>query len=332
MEGASIAPAPASAFAAAGSSTRPADSLSPGAAGTVFNPIVWAEFRRWRARPFTYIGIVLLVLVLIILNRKNPNFLIDLLRSINLFPTGAAATTKPALLLQWMLQLLIRPSTLLPLLMVWRALRSFRKDKMYKPFRTTFLTPGEFLWGIISIPFLVSAAVIVFYTGWVLTPGLIDTYSRPNMFSERLHPYWTIVGVIFEGGLNGAAICFVALYFGVRFNARLSSMLPVFLFVLIIQASHAVTFVYAREIGDFFERLPVHSIEAISDSARFLVRLGLPISASAVDWLATFVERALFYLEQLWRYLVPGIFKLGVCLFFWALTKSWMLGDVEDEL
>jgi hypothetical protein len=262
--------------------------LSPGAAGSVFNPLVAAEFRRWRAKPLQYLSMVLVVFAGICYLYFNHQSLIQ-------FPlTWSREVT---LYFESLVRLLVRPSTILPLMMVWRAIVSFRDGGMYKPFRTTFLTPGEFLWGVIAVPFLLSGLLLVLYTGWVLGPGIIERHNVFAPDARNGHPLVLIAGILLEGSLNGAMICFIALYFGIRGEGRLTALMPVLALTLLVQALQAGLYVRSWEFLEFGRRFAAH-------------RHG-PL------------------LVQLWPYLIQSAPKLVMAAAFWWATRR-RLHRVEE--
>jgi hypothetical protein len=279
----------------------PAKPLSPGYAGVVINPIIQAEFRRWRARPITYLAIVAVALGGIWYTLSYRTELQQFITS----QQGMGADSWGMFAVR-MLDLIVRPSTIIPLLMTWRALVSFRPSGLYQPFRTTFLTPGEFLWGIVTIPFIVSLVVLVLYTGIRLLPdgssgSLMVYYSvTPEMRADRLvPPFWSAFGILFEGAANGAVICLAALYFGLLFKARMEALVPIVGFLLLLQGAQAWYYVNEAQQRTF--------------TNWFVLRVtgDTDISTHAL----------LVYLSQ---YLVVAIPKLALCFVFWALT-TWHL-------
>jgi len=222
--------------------------VSPGAAGRVFNPIIIAEFRRWRARPFTYLSMVLVVFagLVSLYQIKQGAFAAMAMRAGNVVGVDWVQYGMN------MINLVFRPSTILPLMMVWRALVSFRDGGLYKPFRTTFLTPGEFLWGIVTVPFLMSAVILVIYTGAVLAPSMIEMHFAQPADRRNWWAAINVLGILFEGSMNGALICFVAMYFGLRGGARLGALFPVLAAVLVIQSAQAVGYTLSPRINGLF--------------------------------------------------------------------------------
>lgn len=246
----SLAEATPGGGAVATATAPPGATLSPGPWGEdVFNPIVKAEFRRWRARPVTYLSIVLVALAsIILLYYIRTNRLPDLVAGMKIFGFDVGAFLSGQVLgggsRGWMfgfslMSYIIRPSTIIPLLMTWRALASFRSGGMYRAFRMTFLTPGEFLWGVIATPFVASALILVLYTGLVLGPDMMARgFSRPpDRGSTNL--WLTMGGILFEGSLNGMLICFIALLVGLLTDARLSALGVVILITIGVQALQA---------------------------------------------------------------------------------------------
>jgi hypothetical protein len=272
--------------------------LSPGYAGVVINPIIRAEFRRWRARPLTYLAIVALAFAGI---WYTLSYRSDLQQFVTAQP-GIGSSMWGQFGLR-MVDLIVRPSTIIPLLMTWRALVSFRPSGLYQPFRTTFLTPGEFLWGIITIPFAVSLLVIMIYTGVRLLPEgtLLLYYSvTPEMRAEQLvHPFWAAFGVLFEGAANGAVICLAALYFGLLFRARPEALVPIVAFLLVIQAGQA--FYYVNEANN--RTMTTWVVQLLTGEEDPMKHVTLAAMS---------------------QYLAMGVPKLGLCFVFWALT-TWHL-------
>lgn len=247
--------------------TPPADPLGE----RVFNPIVKAEFRRWRARPFTYSSILLATLgSIILLYYMRTGRVAGLAGGLVFFGfdvggflSGTAFAPGPGggpgagwAFSRAMLAYVIRPSTIIPLLMTWRALASFRSGGMYRAFRMTFLTPGEFLWGIIATPFFASALVLVAYTGLVLAPDLMErSFSRPPDRAS-ISLMLQIGGILLEGASNGILICFVALLVGLLTGARLSALALVAILAIGIQAAQAYPVLDPIWIRDAIEHLP----------------------------------------------------------------------------
>ncbi|MCB2155701.1 hypothetical protein KQI84_12515 [bacterium] len=264
---------------------------SPGSRGKVFNPVIRAEFRRWRARPFTYLGMVLLVLGAIVYayHARIAGGLVIL------------AGTPFSRFLNLLIGHVVRPSTILPAMMVWRALVSFRPMGLYSSFRTTFLTPGEFLWGIIAVPFFVSALILMGYTGIVLSPRFIQSFFAQEPGAIDWRPVFQVAGILAEGSLNGALICFVALYLGLRTNARLWALFPLVVFILAIQAattSLGVDPIYSWLTGDF---------------RKWLLNLNL---VDDPRWAMT-----AFMFSQ---YLILAIPKLILCIVIWGMTTRFL--------
>jgi len=275
--------------------------LSPGPQGSeVFNPIVVAEFRRWKARPFTYLAMVVVIALSItamtlvrtnILRGAGATFTIfgfDVVGFLQRPTLGLAGAPSWQLFFYYLVPLIIRPSTILPLMMVWRALVSFRAGGLYRSFRMTFLTPGDFLWGIVAVPFFVSALILILYTGLVLAPGLIEGVLI--MPPERQVPtHWArVAGILYEGSLNGMLICFVALYIGLRGGARLSALGPVLLATLAIEGLHAWGYVHQMKVMDLLGTVnPLYS-----------------------PWISA-----------CWQYVAMGTPKLFACVALWMLCK-----------
>lgn len=269
--------------------------LSPGRAGRVFNPLVRAEVRRWMARPVQYLGIVAVAVAGIVLLYWQNDYVT--LAFTWLFGGGALASYLRQLTL-----LIARPSTIVPLLMVWRALVSFRDGGLYKPFHTTFLTPGEFLWGVITVPFLVGFGILVVYVGAVLMPAQLEGfYATPPEFRG---PEWYAIPVrifliLFEGAANAGVICFLALYLGLRGGATLAALFPVLVGVVAIQAMQAAFFLYEVDL---------HA---------YLVQNYLR------HWLPAEMLHQSLVRESL-RALLPAFPKLAACVVLWMLT-TWHL-------
>jgi hypothetical protein len=291
--------------------------LSPGPDGRVFNPIVWAEFRRWRARPLTYLGIVVLVFGGICYMHFNKAGLVPGLIRAGLLPAGINPMSAWVRYIELMIQLLVRPSTILPLLMMWRALVSFRDDGMYRPFRTTFLRPGEFLWGVIAIPFAMGALILVLYTGLVLVPQMVQGYFQMAPQFRQVHPWWQIAGILYEGTLNGVLMCFIALYFGLRGNARLSALVPVVGVILLVQSAHAMMYLASPTIHGWLTS-PASSWASLAGRlpegiARLLVWYDEG-RAREMDWS---LRDQLPHVRLLWAYVLAGTPKLLLALVLW---------------
>ncbi|MDK2971082.1 MAG: hypothetical protein PWP23_837 [Candidatus Sumerlaeota bacterium] len=298
-------------------------------AGRVFNPIVWAEFRRWRARPVLYLGMVAVALGGICYLHFNKGGAVPWLIRIGLLPGSINPANAWLQYLELMIQLVVRPSTLLPLMMVWRALVSFRDGGLYRPFRTTFLTPGEFLWGIIAVPFLAGALILVGYTGLVLSPRLIQYHFQLTPDLRQVHPYWQILAILFEGSLNGVLICFVALYFGLRGRARLVALVPVLVGVLLIQSGHAVLFLGAGSVQEWLAR-PATSWAAFAQ--RFpdaLAKLLVWYDDAGAQELDRSLRGAIPYIRALWTYVVSGAPKLALSLLLWWRCTRLLSGGEE---
>ena len=309
--------------------------------GFVMNPVIVAEFRRWKARPLTYLLFSLLTLgILVYLHKTRTGglFVTSVFENIDkltalfngvlgtdvipeltpLLPAGGVGGGFIALrFIDNMCRLVLRPSTLIPVMMVWRAICTFRKDQMYRPLRTTFMTPGEFMFGVIAIPFLVSALIIMFYTGLFLAPRIIEGYfsmSPENRLEYTVHPLFTLSGILFEGCLNGAVICFVALYFGLRFNGRLTALVPVILFILLIQLISAMVFNLSSNFDD-------HVTMFLDGYRKFTEVMGWKFDPSLYDmtkWeLIPNRYRAMF-----WVYGLSGTVKLVLCALLWQLSAS----------
>jgi len=253
--------------------------VSPGYAGKVWNPILWAELRRWRARPVTYSAFVLVALAGIIANYYASVNQSSILSSLGLLFADPQVFSKSLIeyrnqygvpgflevpynmlasfnninyLMERWVSLILRPSTILPLLMVWRALVSFRSSDFYGSLQTTFLRPRDFLWGIVGIPFWISAIILILYTGLVLSPRLVSSYYQIAPDRRLVHPLWQIMGILFEGGLNGGMICTIALFFGLRWKARLSNIMPVLLMVFFVQFIQGIYITKNHAINTFF--------------------------------------------------------------------------------
>lgn len=314
--------------------------LSPGVYGRVFNPLVSAEFRRWRARPVTYTGIVLITFLAICFNffgsrvGAGPPFGID-------HPFLVEVAEQIARLRTWIIELLpatgdwrdlagqylgliLRPSTILPLMMAWRALVSFRDGGLYLPFRTTFLSPSEFLWGIIAVPFFASALLLVVYTGGVLGPGLVAAHNSIPPGSGRIlpHPVVSIMGILFEGGMNGALICFVALYCGLVLKARPEALVPVVLAVLAIQATQCW---YQNAQGKVVD-LIVAKLLGLGNAPDdpFVQVYGPP---ARMQEIAAFIRGN----SNLVFLVTSGLAKLLLCIAMWTACRV-QLRRTEDEL
>jgi hypothetical protein len=254
----------------------PKQILSPGPSGSVFNPVVWAEFRRWRARPITYSLMTLLTVLAV-------GYLYAAQRDLL-----AGAASRWEQYLHILVRLVIRPSTIVPVMMVWRALVSFRDGSFYEPFRTTFLTPGQFLWGIVAVPFFVSAVILVGYTGIALAPGVLESYFAITPERRTLAYFAVLPGILYEGSLNGILICFIALYFGLRGGAYLDSLMLVILFILGLEA-----------------------LQGIGHLNHYQLREYIP----EVDH--EFLQRTF---EGLWMYVLMGTPKLILSVLFWSLA------------
>ncbi|MDX1974004.1 MAG: hypothetical protein SFY68_15855 [Candidatus Sumerlaeia bacterium] len=238
------------------------EGLSLGRGAKQFNPLLRVEMRRWRARPLTYGLFVLLAVTGLVLNRElgsanggwliwiglqfpNPQlfsqgverfrWLIDWIPLGSSFADFLMGFDDLNRIMVQFVSLMLRPSTIIPILMVWRALVSFRESGYYNSLRQTFLEPRDFIWGIVTIPFWISALILVLYVGLVLTPDLAMGYYATDPERRLVHPFWVILGILFEGSMNGGIICFVALYLGLLRGARVSNLFPVLLLVILMQ-------------------------------------------------------------------------------------------------
>lgn len=310
------------------------EGLSRGAGAKQFNPLLLVELRRWRARPLTYASFVIIALAGILLNRYfNQTAQTTILATVGLqFPSPDVFSrmiesheqsflwlpfgkefadylkgfSNLNTLLHTYISLLLRPSTVIPLLMVWRALFTFRQSGYYGALRMTFLHPRDFIWGIVTIPFWISAVILVLYVGIVLTPDLAMRFYAIAPDERSIHPMWLIAGILFEGALNGALICFLALYLGLRYGANLLNIFPVVLFILVIQFIMAIYLVQPEFVNSILLPFPE------------------TWEASNKDLSALF--RGILSLE---RYLVMGVPKLLACALLYRLTLG-LLGRGGD--
>lgn len=287
--------------------------VSPGMAGSVFNPVVWAEFRRWRALPVTYFGIVILTFFGIwYLYTAHDDLMAEIRRS----TLGIGVLNPFMSYIEYMARLLARPSTILPLLMVWRAVVSFRADGFYRPFRTTFLTPGEFLWGVTAVPMVLAALILVVYTGVVLSPSIVrDYHAMPPQFRPA-HPYLSALAILFEGGLNGAFVSFAVLYFGIRGRGRLLALVPVVCAILLVQSGHAYLYMKVGVISRFIESVPPLWAEYFGYWSTILP-VPSAIATIVIDAPKSLVGPG----RLLWPYAAAGIPKFFLCLLLWALAR-----------
>lgn len=286
--------------------------MSPGSGGPeVFNPLIIAEFRRWRARPVTYLAMVfvaLLSITAVYFIRTNALDLGGLtvfdIKVQDLLNGRIARDAGPVgQFTYFLVPLLIRPSTIIPLMMVWRCLWSFRNGHMFAALRTTFLRPGDFLWGVIAVPFFISGIVLVLYTGLVLMPGLIEShFARPGEY--RTPAYWLrATAILYEGALNGAVVSFIALYFGIRGRVRPAMLVPV-----------------------FFAVLGVQCLTAWAWNAEWLVRAPLSALHDRYEW---FDRNLRDIVGQLWVYFVAGTPKLVLTIGLWYACKRLVRGGEE---
>ncbi|MGF1572439.1 MAG: hypothetical protein ACFCU1_05140 [Sumerlaeia bacterium] len=302
------------------------EGLSRGPGAKQFNPLLLVELRRWRARPLTYSLFVIIAFAGIMLNRyvnastqdsilvtiglqfPNPDVLSNftennkgLIQGLPFFGELLAeylmGFNNLNYLLHTYITLLLRPSTIIPLLMVWRALITFGQSGYYKSLRMTFLHQRDFIWGIVTIPFWISAVILVLYVGIILSPNLAMRYYAISPTDRFIHPIWTISGILFEGATNGALICFLALYLGLRNGATLLNIFPVLLFILIIQFIMAIYLVQPQFINDLI--LPAPD-----------------------DWRLNNEEVPVLYrgLLSIKTFLVMGIPKLVACVVLYQLT------------
>lgn len=209
------------------------------------NPFIIAEFRRWRNRPLPYIAIAFMLVSLIVLSHQ--------------YATGAFALRQPgrfAAFLMGLGGLLLRPSAIVPAVMVWRALYSYRDGPMYEPFRTTFLRPGHFAWGILAVPCFLSLLTVLLYTGIQILPNIISSYAAMG----AVPLYEPIIGkaialrigsILFEGFANGFLLATVTLYLGIRTRARLEGVFLAVAACLAVQLAHAL---YQTYLADWLLR------------------------------------------------------------------------------
>ncbi|MDX2176649.1 MAG: hypothetical protein SF028_09265 [Candidatus Sumerlaeia bacterium] len=211
-------------------------SALPSLTGKTENPFYRAELRRWRNRPLTYMGIGLLTAFLIGVVVRQ--------RQLGLVGIGAAFGAQSQLLvfIESTIFLMLRPSAIIPAVMVWRALLSFRPGPFYEPFRTTFITPSQFIRGVIGVPVLVSAAIMACYVLFMFaetTFGNWQMYRLPQdqEWLREWAPWMQLASVFFEGAVNGFIMAVVACWAGLRFRLGIASIMAIGLFSFAIQGT-----------------------------------------------------------------------------------------------
>jgi hypothetical protein len=264
---------------------------SPMNTGGAENPFFRAEFKRWRAKPLLYMGFALLLAVLLAVNYHQ---------RLASFPF---ATGKRDILQMYVLPMLnqlyflvMRPSAVIPALMVWRALYAFRDGPMYEPFRLTMVTPGQFLRGVCGIPLLVGLGIVLAYATLVVMPTVIQgseplgrAYSRQHGSYERVMLILVapnMIAVIGEGFANGLLISVGTMLFGVRSRARLEGLIHAVLFCVAIQALQSITATPMGSLARLAMRLGPDPVwqNSISRSAGLLAYMAVKTVAAAFLW------------------------------------------------
>lgn len=223
---------------------------SPVGVGSVENPLFRAEFRRWRARPLFYsgLGIVATILIAYIVHQQHGGAVL------------ARGTPNPILdFLQRTFVYVVRPSSIVPAIMVWRALYSFREGPFYEPFRVTFLRPGQFVWGVIAVPCLVSALILSVYTVAFLGPGVFGRWPAAVYPPEfrwvcEIMPPALIVSIIVDGAVNGLFVALVTVHAGIKYRLSAASLALAASACVLVQAANAYLAPMSVEISMWISR------------------------------------------------------------------------------
>ncbi len=270
---------------------------SPVGERSVENPLFRAEFRRWRARPLFYSGLGIVATVLIayivhqqrggaVLARGTPNAILDFLQRTFVY--------------------VVRPSSIVPAIMVWRALYSFREGPFYEPFRVTFLRPGQFLWGVIAVPCLVSALILTAYTVGFLGPGVYQRWPAAVYPPEfrwicEFMPPALIVSIIVDGVVNGFFVALVTAHAGIKYRLSAASLALAASACVVVQALNSYLAPVAPEISMWIAR-------------QYPGNMG-------VNWI----------LPSLLPYYLYSIPKLALCVFIWRRCVRSLAVCVEES-
>ncbi len=218
---------------------------SPVGARRVENPFFRAELRRWRARPLFYsgLGIVATILIAYVVHQQRGGAVL------------ARGTPNPILdFLQRTFVYVVRPSSIVPAIMVWRALYSFREGPFYEPFRVTFLRPGQFVWGVIAVPCVVSALLLSAYTIAFLGPGVFDRWPAAVYPPEyrrmcMLMPPALIASIIVDGAINGLFVALVTAHAGIKYRLSAASLAYAAVACVVVQGANACLAPYSADIS-----------------------------------------------------------------------------------
>jgi hypothetical protein len=222
--------------------------VSPVGDRPVENPFYLAELRRWRARPLFYSGVAIFATVLIGLTVNE-----------RVTAIGPAASSVLTAYLERMFSLMLRPSSIVPAILVWRALYSFREGPFFEPFRTTFMPPKTFVWGVIAVPCMVSVMLVLGYTGAYLAPGILERAEIYKQYPKFEYLQWVVpssqlVSILIEGASNGLLIAIITAYAGIRYRLAVSGVLLVFAFCVAIQGITVISTPFVEEFRFFLVR------------------------------------------------------------------------------
>lgn len=222
--------------------------VSPVGEKPVENPFYLAEIRRWRARPLFYSGVGIFATILIGLTVNE-----------RVMAIGPAASSALTMYLERMFSLMLRPSSIVPAILVWRALYSFREGPFFEPFRTTFMPPKTFVWGVIAVPCFVSVMLVLGYTSAYLAPGIIERAKMYEMYPNFEYLSWLmpttqITSIIVEGVSNGLLIAIITAYAGIRYRLGVMGALMVFVFCFALQCVTVITTPVVEELRFFLVR------------------------------------------------------------------------------
>jgi len=222
--------------------------VSPVGDKPVENPFYLAELRRWRAKPLFYSGVAIFATILIGLTVQE-----------RVTALGPGATGMLTVYLERMFSLLLRPSSIIPAILVWRALYSFREGPFYEPFRTTFLPPKAFVFGVIAVPCLVSVLLVLGYTGTYLAPGILEGASIYGNYPGFEYLQWVIpttqlTAILIEGVSNGLLIAIITAYAGIRYRLAVSAVLVVVAFCVVVQGITVLSTPFVEELRFYLVR------------------------------------------------------------------------------
>lgn len=257
-----------------------AESLGVGE-GPRENPLLRAEVRRWRAKPITYSAFAVLLGMML-------GFTYYVRTRNALFAPAAGF----GIYLNAMVSLVLRPSAIIPALMVWRALYSFRTGPLYEPFRLTYLTPGQFVRGVAAVPFAVSLLVVLGYTTVVLAPLVYERWSFWLTVKGQEHLTWwglwgELGGIIIEGAVNGMLIAMITFHLALRHRVELTGLAMAFLCCILVQVCHlTLQELVAQRMLQLGNQLPVHLRNAWNACGVLLILASMKVVALVFLWRA----------------------------------------------